>query len=460
MCAFCPQCGIGLAGKVKFDLIMDMTTSTPTPTASLASLQRDPEVAAIVERERVRQVEGAELIASENYTSDAVMAAQGSILTNKYAEGLPGKRYYGGCEFVDQAERLAIDRLCQLFGAAWANVQPHSGASANAAVMLACLKPGDTILGFDLAHGGHLTHGSPVNYSGKLYRPTFYGVEKETGRIDMDKVAETARRETPQMLICGASAYAREWDYAGFRAIADEVGAILLADISHPSGLIAAGLLDNPLPHCHVVTSTTHKTLRGPRGGVIMAGQDFPNPWGLTTMKGTVRSFTSLLDSGVFPGMQGGPLEHVIAAKAVAFGEALQPEYKAYCQQVIKNAQAMAHAFVERGYDLISGGTDNHLMLIDLTNKGVTGKLAEQSLGRAHITVNKNMVPFDTRSPFVTSGMRVGTPAVTTRGLVEEDMVQLVEWMDAVIQAPEDESVIQQVGVAVREKFAAFPLRA
>ena len=458
MCAFCSQCGIGLAGKVRFDIIMDMTTSTPAPTASLASLQRDPEVAAIVERERVRQVEGAELIASENYTSEAVMAAQGSILTNKYAEGLPGKRYYGGCEFVDQAERLAIDRLCQLFGATWANVQPHSGASANAAVMLACLKPGDTILGFDLAHGGHLTHGSPVNYSGKLYRPTFYGVEKETGRIDMDKVAETARREKPQMLICGASAYAREWDYARFRAIADEVGAILLADISHPSGLIAAGLLDNPLPHCHVVTSTTHKTLRGPRGGVIMAGEDFPNPWGLTTMKGAVRSFTSLLDSGVFPGMQGGPLEHVIAAKAVAFGEALQPEYKAYCQQVIKNAQAMAHAFVERGYDLISGGTDNHLMLIDLTNKGVTGKLAEQSLGRAHITVNKNMVPFDTRSPFVTSGMRVGTPAVTTRGLVEEDMVQLVEWMDAVIQSPENESVIQQVGDAVRAKLEAYPL--
>ena len=458
MCAFCSQCRIGLAGKVRFDIIMDMTTSTPAPTASLASLQRDPEVAAIVERERVRQVEGAELIASENYTSEAVMAAQGSILTNKYAEGLPGKRYYGGCEFVDQAERLAIDRLCQLFGATWANVQPHSGASANAAVMLACLKPGDTILGFDLAHGGHLTHGSPVNYSGKLYRPTFYGVEKETGRIDMDKVAETARREKPQMLICGASAYAREWDYARFRAIADEVGAILLADISHPSGLIAAGLLDNPLPHCHVVTSTTHKTLRGPRGGVIMAGQDFPNPWGLTTMKGAVRSFTSLLDSGVFPGMQGGPLEHVIAAKAVAFGEALQPEYKAYCQQVIKNAQAMAHAFVERGYDLISGGTDNHLMLIDLTNKGVTGKLAEQSLGRAHITVNKNMVPFDTRSPFVTSGMRVGTPAVTTRGLVEEDMVQLVEWMDAVIQSPENESVIQQVGDAVRAKLEAYPL--
>ena len=422
------------------------------------ALQSDPEVARIVGLEYTRQTGGAELIASENYTSEAVMAAQGSILTNKYAEGLPGKRYYGGCEFVDQAENLAIERLSKLFGAAWANVQPHSGASANSAVMLACLKPGDTILGFDLAHGGHLTHGSPVNYSGKLYRPTFYGVEKETGTIDMDKVAETARTEKPQMIICGASAYAREWDYARFRQIADEVGAILLADISHPSGLIAAGLLDNPLPHCHVVTSTTHKTLRGPRGGVIMVGQDFPNPWGITTMKGAVRSFSSLLDSGVFPGMQGGPLEHVIAAKAVAFGEALQPSYKAYCKQVVANAQAMAAAFVERGYDLISGGTDNHLMLIDLTNKGVTGKVAEQSLGQAHITVNKNMVPFDTRSPFVTSGMRVGTPAVTTRGLVEDDMVELVEWMDAVLKAPEDPAVLKRVGDVVNAKFAQYPL--
>jgi glycine hydroxymethyltransferase len=425
---------------------------------ALPALASDPEIAAIVERERVRQVEGAELIASENYTSDAVMAAQGSVLTNKYAEGLPRKRYYGGCEFVDEAEQLAIDRLCQLFGAEWANVQPHSGASANAAVMLACLKPGDTILGFDLAHGGHLTHGSPVNYSGKLYRPTFYGVERETGRIDMDKVADTAQREKPQMIICGASAYARDWDYARFRAIADEVGAVLLADISHPAGLIATGLLENPLPHCHVVTSTTHKTLRGPRGGIIMVGKDFPNPWGLTTMKGEVRSFTSLLDSGVFPGMQGGPLEHVIAGKAVAFGEALQPGYKTYCQQVVRNAQAMAGAFVDRGYHLISGGTDNHLMLIDLSNKGVTGKAAETALGRAHITVNKNMVPFDTRSPFVTSGMRVGTPAVTTRGLVESDMVELVEWMDAVIQAPEDEAVLARVGDAVRAKFSAYPL--
>ena len=437
---------------------MNLTSTAPSAVAAVAALQVDPEVATLVDRECVRQIEGAELIASENYTSEAVMAAQGSILTNKYAEGLPRKRYYGGCEFVDQVEQLAIDRLCELFGAEWANVQPHSGASANSAVMLACLKPGDTILGFDLAHGGHLTHGSPVNYSGKLYRPTFYGVEKETGRIDMDKVEAAAKKEKPQMIICGASAYAREWDYARFRAIADEVGAILLADISHPSGLIAAGLLDNPLPHCHVVTSTTHKTLRGPRGGIIMIGRDFPNPWGLTTMKGAVRNFSSLLDSGVFPGMQGGPLEHVIAGKAVAFGEALQPSYKTYCQQVIKNAQAMAGAFVERGYQLISGGTDNHLMLIDLSDKGVTGKTAEQSLGRAHITVNKNMVPFDTRSPFVTSGMRVGTPAITTRGLVESDMVQLVEWMDAVIQAPEDEAVIQRVGDEVRDKFSTYPL--
>ena len=434
----------------------DMSTS---PTLEHhAALSRDPEVAAIVGRERLRQIEGAELIASENYTSDAVMAAQGSVLTNKYAEGLPRKRYYGGCKFVDQAEQLAIDRLCKLFGAEWTNVQPHSGASANAAVMLACLKPGDTILGFDLAHGGHLTHGSPVNYSGKLYRPTFYGVERESGLIDMDKVAETARREKPQMIICGASAYAREWDYARFRAIADEVDAILLADISHPSGLIAAGLLDNPLPHCHVVTSTTHKTLRGPRGGVIMVGNDFPNPWGRTTMKGDVRSFTSLLDSGVFPGMQGGPLEHVIAAKAVAFGEALLPGYQSYCEQVIKNAQAMAAAFVDRGYHLISGGTDNHLMLIDLSNKNVTGKQAELALGRAHITVNKNMVPFDTRSPFVTSGMRVGTPAVTTRGLVEPDMYELVDWMDRVIQSPDDEGTISMIGEAVRAKFASYPL--
>ena len=418
----------------------------------------DSQIAALIEREHKRQLEGAELIASENFTSKSVMYAQGSILTNKYAEGLPRKRYYGGCKFVDEVEQLAIDRLCELFGADWANVQPHSGASANSAVMLSCLNPGDKILGFDLSHGGHLTHGSPVNYSGKLYNPVFYGVEKETGRVDMDKVAEIAEIEKPQMIICGASAYARDWDYARFREIADSVGAILLADVSHPAGLIAAKLLRDPLPHCHVVTTTTHKTLRGPRGGVIMVGKDFPNPWGKTTMKGVVRSFTSILDSGVFPGMQGGPLEHVIAGKAVAFGEALQPAYKDYCKQIISNAQAMAEAFVDIGYNLISGGTDNHLMLIDLRNKDITGKDAELALGKAEITVNKNMVPFDTRSPFVTSGMRVGTPAVTTRGLVESDMVQLVEWMDEAIRNQNNEAALKRIGGAVMEHMNKFPL--
>ena len=420
----------------------------------------DSQIAALIEREHKRQLEGAELIASENFTSQSVMDAQGSILTNKYAEGLPRKRYYGGCKFVDEVEQLAIDRLCELFGAEWANVQPHSGASANSAVMLACLNPGDKILGFDLSHGGHLTHGSPVNYSGKLYNPVFYGVEEETGRVDMDKVAEIAEREKPQMIICGASAYARDWDYARFREIADSVGAILLADVSHPAGLIAAKLLRDPLPHCHVVTTTTHKTLRGPRGGVIMVGKDFPNPWGKTTMKGVVKSFTSILDSGVFPGMQGGPLEHVIAGKAVAFGEALQPAYKDYCKQIISNAQAMAEAFVDKGYNLISGGTDNHLMLIDLRNKDITGKDAELALGKSEITVNKNMVPFDTRSPFVTSGMRVGTPAVTTRGLVESDMVQLVEWMDEAIRNQNDDAALERIGGAVMEHMNKFPLNA
>ena len=420
----------------------------------------DSQIAALIEREHKRQLEGAELIASENFTSQSVMDAQGSILTNKYAEGLPRKRYYGGCKFVDEVEQLAIDRLCALFGAEWANVQPHSGASANSAVMLACLNPGDKILGFDLSHGGHLTHGSPVNYSGKLYNPVFYGVEEKTGRVDMDKVAEIAEREKPQMIICGASAYARDWDYARFREIADSVGALLLADISHPAGLIAAELLRDPLPHCHVVTTTTHKTLRGPRGGVIMVGKDFPNPWGKTTMKGVVRSFTSILDSGVFPGMQGGPLEHVIAGKAVAFGEALQPAYKDYCKQIISNAQAMAEAFVDKGYNLISGGTDNHLMLIDLRNKDITGKDAELALGKSEITVNKNMVPFDTRSPFVTSGMRVGTPAVTTRGLVETDMVQLVEWMDEAILNQNDDAALERIGGAVTEHMNKFPLHA
>ena len=419
---------------------------------------RDQQIANLIERETHRQVEGIELIASENYASDQVMEAQGSVLTNKYAEGLPRRRYYGGCEVVDEVEQLAIDRLCRLFGAEWANVQPHSGASANAAVMLAVLNPGDSILGFDLSHGGHLTHGSTVNYSGKLYSPHFYGVEKETGTIDMDKVEATAREVKPKLLICGASAYSRDWDYVRFRAIADEVGALLLADISHPSGLIAKGLLADPMPHCHIVTSTTHKTLRGPRGGIIMMGKDFDNPWGRKTPKGTIRKMSSLLDSGVFPGMQGGPLEHVIAAKAVAFGECLEPGYKNYMQQVIKNAQAMAAAFVDRGYDLISGGTDNHLMLIDLRKTGVTGKVAEKALGRAHITINKNMVPFDTQSPFVTSGIRVGTAAVTTRGMKESDMAQIVDWIDAVLCSPEDDAVIGRVGEAVRMRMRDLPL--
>ena len=419
---------------------------------------KDPSISSLISMERIRQTEGAELIASENYTSDGVMEAQGSILTNKYAEGLPRRRYYGGCEFVDEIEQLAIDRVCDLFGAVWANVQPHSGASANAAVMLACLSPGDKILGFDLSHGGHLTHGSPVNFSGKLYNPVFYGVEEETGRVDMDKVEEVAKRENPKMIICGASAYARDWNYPRFREIADSVGAILLADVSHPAGLIAAKLLTDPMPYCHVVTTTTHKTLRGPRGGVIMMGQDYPNPWGRKNPKGIVRPMSAILDSGVFPGMQGGPLEHVIAAKAVAFGEALSPEFRVYCTQVMKNAQAMASAFVARGYNLISGGTDNHLMLIDLRNKNITGKAAEIALGKADITVNKNMVPFDTRSPFVTSGMRIGTPAVTTRGLVESDMEDLVAWMDEAIRNCEDDSVLEKIGKEVKAKMSTYPL--
>ncbi|HIO58555.1 MAG TPA: serine hydroxymethyltransferase [Flavobacteriales bacterium] len=418
----------------------------------------DSSIFSLISKERIRQTEGAELIASENYTSDSVMEAQGSILTNKYAEGLPRRRYYGGCEFVDEVEQLAIDRVCELFGAEWANVQPHSGASANAAVMLACLNPGDKILGFDLSHGGHLTHGSPVNYSGKLYNPVFYGVEEETGRVDMDKLAEIADREMPKMIICGASAYARDWDYARFREIADKVGAILLADVSHPAGLIASEILADPMPHCHVVTTTTHKTLRGPRGGIIMMGKDFPNPWGKTNPKGIVRPMSAILDSGVFPGMQGGPLEHVIAAKAVAFGEALHPSFRIYCEQVVRNAQAMAQAFMDKNYHLISGGTDNHLMLIDLRNKDITGKQAEIALGKAEITVNKNMVPFDTRSPFVTSGMRVGTPAVTTRGLVESDMVQLVDWMDEAICNHENEEVLANIAQSVKAKMSKFPL--
>jgi glycine hydroxymethyltransferase len=407
--------------------------------------QRDNALFDLIEQEKWRQTKGLELIASENYVSEQVLSAMGSVLTNKYAEGLPAKRYYGGCEFVDQVENLAIDRVKRLFGATWANVQPHSGAQANAAVMLACLKPGDTILGFDLSHGGHLTHGSPVNFSGKLYRATFYGVRQETGRVHLEDVAEMARKERPKMIICGASAYSRDWDYAGFRAIADEVGAILLADVSHPAGLIAAKLLNDPLPHCHVVTTTTHKTLRGPRGGLIMMGQDTPNPWGLTTPKGEVRMLSTLLDSAVFPGTQGGPLEHVIAAKAVAFGEALDPAFKAYGEQVIRNAQAMTRAFTEKGYQVISGGTDNHNMLIDLRNKDLTGKEAERVLGIADITVNKNMVPFDTQSPFVTSGIRIGTAATTTRGLKEAECAQIVQLIDAALMHKDDKAELDRI---------------
>jgi len=418
----------------------------------------DTQVFDLIQREHERQLKGIELIASENFTSAAVLRATGSVLTNKYAEGYPGRRYYGGCEVVDEIEQLAIDRLKTLFGAEYANVQPHSGAQANAAVFLAVLQPGDAILGFDLAHGGHLSHGSPVNFSGKVYRPNFYGVEQETGLIDMDKVAAKAREVQPKLIICGASAYSRDWDYARFRAIADEVGALLLADIAHPAGLIAAGLLNNPMDHCHIVTSTTHKTLRGPRGGIIMMGKNFDNPWGRTTQKGSPIKMSAILNSGVFPGMQGGPLEHVIAGKAVAFGQCLQPGFKAYGQQVIKNAQAMAEALVERGYQLISNGTSNHLMLIDLSNKGVTGKVAEAALGQADITVNKNMVPFDTQSPMVTSGIRIGTAAATTRGFTEADCQQTVEWIDTVLRNPDNDQVISQVRREINAHMANFPL--
>ncbi len=419
---------------------------------------RDTAIFDLIEKEKWRQTKGLELIASENYVSEQVMEAMGSVLTNKYAEGLPAKRYYGGCEFVDEVEDLAIERVKKLFGAAWANVQPHSGAQANAAVMLAALKPGDTILGFDLSHGGHLTHGSPVNFSGKLYRATFYGVDKATGRVDMNVVRETAKREQPKLIICGASAYSRDWDYATFRAIADEVGAVLLADVSHPAGLIAAKLLNDPLPHCHVVTTTTHKTLRGPRGGLIMTGSDGPNPWGLKTPKGEVRGLGSVLDGAVFPGTQGGPLEHVIAAKAVAFGEALRPDFRGYGEQVMANARAMAQAFVEKGYDVVSGGTDNHCMLIDLRSKGITGKDAERVLGVADITVNKNMVPFDTQSPFVTSGIRIGTPAITTRGVKEAECRQIVQLIDSALMHPNDESELKRIRFQVNGMMRLKPL--
>lgn len=423
-------------------------------------MKRDKVVFDLIDKEKERQEHGIELIASENFVSLQVMKAQGTVLTNKYAEGLPGKRYYGGCEVVDEIEQLAIERIKELFGASWANVQPHSGAQANAAVMLACLKPGDKILGFDLSHGGHLTHGSPVNFSGKLYQPTFYGVEQETGRIDFDKVIETAQREKPKMIICGASAYSRDWDYKKLREAADAVGALLLADISHPAGLIARGLLNDPMEHCHIVTTTTHKTLRGPRGGLIMVGKNFDNPWGLKTPKGEIRKISSILDSGVFPGTQGGPLEHVIAAKAVAFGEALSDSYMDYIVQVAKNAKAMAEEFTKRGYKIISGGTDNHLMLIDMRSKNMTGKQAEEALIQADITINKNMVPFDSQSPMVTSGIRIGSPAITTRGLKEKDVVKVVDLIDEALRKPEDAKHLKTVKRKVNAFMKKFPLYA
>ena len=421
-------------------------------------MQRDTIIFDLIDEEQERQEEGLELIASENFVSKQVMEAQGSVATNKYAEGLPFKRYYGGCEVVDEIEELARERAKELFNCEWVNVQPHSGSQANAAVMLACLKPGDKILGFDLSHGGHLTHGSPVNFSGKTFKTSFYGVEKETGRVDMDNVEKIALEEKPQMIICGASAYSRDLDYERFRAIADKVGAILLADISHPSGLIAKGVLNDPMPHCHVITTTTHKTLRGPRGGMIMLGKDYDNPWGITTMKGVVRKMSSLLDSAVFPGTQGGPLEHVIAAKAIAFGEALSDEYLEYILQLVKNANAMADAFVAKGYDIISGGTDNHMMLIDLRNKNITGKDAENALVAADITVNKNMVPFDDKSPFVTSGIRVGTAAITTRNMKEGDMAKVVDLIDRVLMNHEDEAILEAVANEINTWMKDFPL--
>jgi glycine hydroxymethyltransferase len=420
----------------------------------------DQQIFDLIKKEEERQTHGIELIASENFTSMQVINAMGSCLTNKYAEGYPGKRYYGGCEVVDQIENIAIQRLCKLFGAEYANVQPHSGAQANAAVQLACLKPGDAMLGFDLSHGGHLSHGSPVNYSGLVYKAHFYGVEEETGRIDMDKVAAKAREVMPKLIICGASAYSRDWDYARFRAIADEVGALLLADIAHPAGLIAGRLLNDPMPHCHIVTSTTHKTLRGPRGGIIMMQKDFVNPWGRTTKKGEPIMMSSVLNGAVFPGMQGGPLEHVIAAKAVAFGEALDPSFTEYGKQVMANAQAMASALKDLGYGVISGGTDNHLMLIDLRSKhpNLNGKEAENALIKADITINKNMVPFDSRSAFVTSGIRIGTAAITTRGFKESQCLQTVEWLDAILSNPSNDALIGDIRNKVNNFMFDYPL--
>ena len=421
-------------------------------------MQRDEQIFELIEEEKQRQLNGLELIASENFVSDQVMEAAGSVLTNKYAEGYPGKRYYGGCEVVDEVEQVAIDRAKALFGAEYANVQPHSGSQANTAVFAACLNPGDKYLGFDLSHGGHLTHGSPVNFSGRLYNPVFYGVDRETGRIDYDKVAEIAIKEKPKMIIAGASAYSREIDYKRFREIADKVGAILFADIAHPAGLIAKGIIGDPLPHCHVVTTTTHKTLRGPRGGMILMGKDFDNPFGQKLKNGNLKKMSSLLDSAIFPGNQGGPLEHIIAAKAIAFGEALTDEFLHYMVQVKKNAAVMAQKFVEKGYNIISGGTDNHMMLIDLRNKNISGKEAEEALGKADITVNKNMVPFDDKSPFVTSGIRIGTAAVTTRGLVEKDMEKIVNLIDDVITNHENVEKLESIAEKVNEMMAGLPL--
>ena len=421
---------------------------------------QDSTIFSLIKKEDERQRKGIELIASENYVSDQVMAAMGSCLTNKYAEGYPGKRYYGGCQVVDEVEQLAIDRVCKLFGAEYANVQPHSGAQANAAVFLACLNPGDTFMGLNLDHGGHLSHGSPVNTSGIIYRPVGYNLKKETGRVDYDEMEELALQHKPKLIIGGGSAYSREWDYARMRQIADKVGALLMIDMAHPAGLIAAGLLDNPVKYAHIVTSTTHKTLRGPRGGIILMGKDFDNPWGKTTPKGEIKKMSALLNSAVFPGIQGGPLEHVIAAKAVAFGEALQPEFKEWAKQVKKNAAVLADELIKRGFDIVSGGTDNHSMLVDLRSKypDLTGKVAEKALVAADLTVNKNMVPFDSRSAFQTSGIRLGTPAITTRGAKEDLMVKIAEFIERVLNAPEDETVIAQVRSEVNAIMADYPI--
>tara|TARA_B110000459_G_scaffold91534_1_gene102354 strand:+ start:1052 stop:2326 length:1275 start_codon:yes stop_codon:yes gene_type:complete len=421
-------------------------------------MRKDQDIFNLIEKEDHRQRNGIELIASENFVSDEVMLAMGSCLTNKYAEGYPRKRYYGGCEIVDQVEQLAIDRAKELFGVEYVNVQPHSGSQANSSVMLACLNAGDKILGFNLSHGGHLTHGSPVNFSGKLYKTSFYNVEEDTGKVDYDKIEETAIAEQPKIIICGASAYSQDWNYKKFREIADKVGAILMADISHPAGLIAAKLLNDPAPHCHILTTTTHKTLRGPRGGMIMMGKDFENPWGLKTPKGKTRMMSAILNSGVFPGSQGGPLEHVIAAKAIAFREALTPSFREYGKQVISNSKKMAECFVEKGYKVISGGTENHCMLLDLRNKNITGKQAENALVLADITVNKNMVPFDTQSPFITSGMRVGTPAITTRGIKEDTIPYIVDLIDEVIMNFEDEKILKSVKEKVNNLMFKLPI--